>query len=106
MLARASSGGEYALPPWAVKVISTIGVALLSAFVAWMVNVSQKLSSMESQHVELRSNLEAMERRMELQLNLENRRYEEIKTDLRAFMDRVDLKIDKLLSQRTGSQAP
>lgn len=97
---------DHALPPWAVRVVSAGAAVLLSAFVAWTVNVSQKLSSMESQHVELRANISALEHRLETQLNTENKRYDEMKSDLRLFMDRVDQKIDKLLAQRTGTAGP
>jgi hypothetical protein len=94
---------EHHLPPWALKVVTATAAVLLSAFVAWMVNVSAKLNSMESQHVELRANLSALEHRLQSQLTTENKRYDEMKADLRVFMDRVDLKIDKLLAQRIGA---
>lgn len=79
---------------------------ILTLFAGWMTFVSSQLSSMQSGYVELKANLAAMEKRMEIQLSEENRRYEQIRIDVRTFVDRMETKMDKLLSQRTGSAGP
>jgi len=54
----------------------------------------------------MKANVVALEKRMEAQTSEDTRRYEQIRSDMRAFVDRMEAKMDKLLSQRIGSLSP
>ena len=101
-----SEGSHETFPKWFVRVLSAVGLVLLSSFAAWMTYVSSQLNSMSRDYVEMKANVVALEKRMEAQTSEDTRRYEQIRSDVRAFVDRMEAKMDKLLSQRIGQAGP
>lgn len=99
-------GSQETFPKWFVRGLSAVGLVLLSSFGAWMTYDSSQLNSMSRDYVEMKANVVALEKRMEAQTSEDTRRYEQIRSDMRAFVDRMEAKMDKLLSQRIGSVSP
>jgi hypothetical protein len=99
-------GSQETFPKWFVRGLSAVGLVMLSSFAAWMTYVSSQLNSMSRDYVEMKANVVALEKRMEAQTSEDTRRYEQIRSDMRAFVDRMDAKMDKLLSQRIGAVSP
>ncbi len=94
------------IPTWALKLAGIVFGVALTGFGTWMTYTTSQINELSKDYAETKANFAAIEKRFDSVVNEESRRYEALRMDMRTFMERIELRLDRLAAQKLGAKGP